>query len=442
MRLFPEGPERHPVRLEQLLDGASDGVLVLDLQGRPTWLNASAERLLGLSRRPLADGSLWAEPPPLEAPALVQACRRAAETGAPATVEQYLASRGAWIHARLSPSAQGLLVLLHDVTELVRARERAERLAEELRHSEARFRSFMMSTSVIQWLTDASGRFQADSPSWCAFTGQSNAKWRDGSGWLEAIHPEDRALASAAWKRAFESRGIYEVEYRLRRADGTYTPVLSRGVPVLAPDGSVREWVGAITDITAQRRTHQALALLAEAGVALTSSLELRQALERLVRCVVPGFAEWCALYLRNAQGAIERVACMDHDATRSLRMRTEGLNPEDGPHDPRRVVETGELEHFRPLSEQRLYGQVHGEVPRALRITFAGLRGMTVPLALNGQVLGAITFAAGKGYRPYDAEDQRLAGELAHRAAVAIEHALLFEGLRAASNPAASSPR
>jgi PAS domain S-box-containing protein len=342
-------------------------------------------------------------------------------------VEEYLAPKGVWLEARISHSPAGLLVLLRDVTELVGARERAERLAKELRHSEARFRSFLESTSVVLWVTDASGHFQSDSPSWCAFTGQSDAKWRDGSGWLEAIHPEDRALASAAWRRAFESRGVYEVEYRLRRADGAYVPVLSRGVPVLEPDGAVREWVGAITDITAQRRAHQALELLAEVGVTLTSSFELRQSLERFVRCMVPRFAEWCALYLRNAQGALERVACVDHDSKRSLRMRTEGLDPEDGPHDPRRVVETGELEHFRPLNEQYLFGQVHNEPRRALRYTFAGLRGMTVPLTLNGQVLGAITFAAGPGYRAYDSEDQRLAVELAHRAAVAIEHSLFL---------------
>ena len=427
MRPLPEGADLPPARLQQLLDAAGDGVLVLDLEGRPTWLNASAERLLGLSRQALPAGSLWAEPSPLGTLELVQACRRAAASGTPVTVKEHLAARSAWMEARISPSPAGLLVLLRDVTEGVRARERAERLAEDLRHSEARFRSFLESTSVVLWVTDASGHFQADSPSWCAFTGQSDEKWRDGSGWLEAIHPQDRALASAAWKRAFESRGVYEVEYRLRRVDGSYTPVLSRGVPVLQPDGSVREWVGAITDITAQRRAHQALELLAEAGVALTSSLELRLALERLARCAGARFAEWCALYLRTAEGALERVACVDHDGTRALRMRTEGLNPEDGPHDPRRVVETGELEHFRPLTEQFLYGQEHHAARRALRFTFAGLRGMTVPLTLNGKVLGALTFAAGKGYRPYDAEDQRLAVELAHRAAVAIEHSHLL---------------
>lgn len=427
MRPLPEGAELLPARLEQLLEAAGDGVVVLDREGRPTWLNASAERLLGLSRAALPDGSLWAEPSPLQTPELARGCRRAAEGGTPVTVKEYLAPRDAWVEARISPSPAGLLVLLRDVTEVEHALGRAERFAEDLRHKEARFRSFLESTSVVLWVTDASGHFQADSPSWCAFTGQSGEKWRDGSGWLEAIHPQDRALASAAWKRAFESRGVYEVEYRLRRVDGSYTPVLSRGVPVLEPDGTVREWVGAITDITAQRRAHQALELLAEAGVALTSSLEPRLALERLARCVVPGFAEWCAVYLRATHGALERVACVDQDTTRALRMRTEGLDPEDGPHDPRRVVETGELEHFRPLAEQFLYGQEQSAARRALRFTFAGLRGMTVPLTLNGQVLGAITFAAGRGYRPYDAEDQRLAVELAHRAAVAIEHSHLL---------------
>jgi PAS domain S-box-containing protein len=557
--MSPE-PDSAPPRLEQLLDAATDGVLALDPRGRPTWLNASAERILGLSRGELLGHVLWEGASALEGSELAQACRHAAEEGVPATVEEHLAHLGTWIEARVFPSREGLLVMLRDVTPLkqleadadrlhalvrsapvaafitrgpqhvfelnnprhrelhgrrellglparepllelegqgvlalldrayasgealvldavplrvptpdggreerlfhltceplrdaagqveglavftfevteqVRARRKAEQLAEDLRRNEERFRSLVVGTSTILWVTDPSGHTQADSPSWCAFTGQSNAKWRDGSGWLEAIHPEDRALASAAWKRAFETRGLYEVEYRLRRADGTYLPVVSRGVPVLEADGTVREWVGSITDISPQRRARQALELLSEASVALSSSLDLRQALERLARCVVPRFAEWCAVYVRDPAGAIERVACVDHHPTRALRLRMEGVLLEDSPHDPRRVLAHGEVEHFPPLSEQLLFGQELNLDRRALRFAFAGLRGMTVPLILEGQVLGAITFAAGRGYSDYDGEDQRVAGELAHRAAVAVEHARLFELARAGS--------
>ena len=50
--------------------------------------------------------------------------------------------------------------------------------------------------------------------------------------------------------RAVEAKSLYEVEHRLRAADGSYRHFWVRGVPVLAEDGSIREWVGTHTDIS------------------------------------------------------------------------------------------------------------------------------------------------------------------------------------------------
>ncbi|WP_375771357.1 ATP-binding protein [Archangium gephyra] len=140
-----------------------------------------------------------------------------------------------------------------DDTEQVRARQRTEALAANLQCSEERFRAFAEATSIVLWSADATGNVVEDSPSWRAFTGQSYEEWR-GYGWLDAIHPEDQPKAYEAWRRAYESRGFYEVEYRLRRKTGGYSDVLARGVPLFKPDGSVREWVGTVSDITERKR--------------------------------------------------------------------------------------------------------------------------------------------------------------------------------------------
>jgi PAS domain S-box-containing protein len=91
-------------------------------------------------------------------------------------------------------------------------------------------------------------------PGWCAYTGQSPAEVR-GWGWLDAVHPEDRQATASAWTRAVESGGEspYDVEYRVRGADGGYRWFKARGVPIREPDGSIREWVGACLDIDARR---------------------------------------------------------------------------------------------------------------------------------------------------------------------------------------------
>ncbi|QRK05859.1 PAS domain-containing protein [Archangium violaceum] len=107
-----------PPRLDQLLDVVTDGVLALDVQGRPTYVNTSAERLLGRSRNELLGHCLWTELSELKQTELGRACQRALAEGIPETVEEYLGTLGAWLEVRVFPTGQGLLVLLRDVTPL------------------------------------------------------------------------------------------------------------------------------------------------------------------------------------------------------------------------------------------------------------------------------------------------------------------------------------
>jgi light-regulated signal transduction histidine kinase (bacteriophytochrome) len=67
---------------------------------------------------------------------------------------------------------------------------------------------------------------------------------------LNSIHPDDRDRVAQVWQTAVETCSLYETEYRLRVAPGVYHDFLARGVPVLEPDGTLREWVGTCTDIT------------------------------------------------------------------------------------------------------------------------------------------------------------------------------------------------
>ena len=142
--------------------------------------------------------------------------------------------------------------LARDVTD----RKRAE---EALRLSEQRYRSLVEATSAIVWTLPASGLAdKSEQPSWTAFTGQTMGQFT-GWDWLDAIHPDDRPHTVQLWSAAVAARSFYQIEYRVRRRDGEYRNMLTRGVPILAGNGEIREWFGTCIDITDLKRAEDAL---------------------------------------------------------------------------------------------------------------------------------------------------------------------------------------
>jgi PAS domain S-box-containing protein len=130
--------------------------------------------------------------------------------------------------------------------------------AEDQRKSEARFRSLINATSQIVWTTNAEGQMLDDSTSWEAYTGQTVEEYK-GWGWLAAVYPGDRDRVAQVWQQAVDTKGVYEIEYRLQSAEGEYRYCWVRAVPVLAPNGSIQEWIGTCTDIHDRKQAETAL---------------------------------------------------------------------------------------------------------------------------------------------------------------------------------------
>jgi len=146
---------------------------------------------------------------------------------------------------------------LHRLRE---ARDELERHVEartrELEHSKARLEALITASAQIVWTTAADGNVVEDSPSWRAFTGQTYDEWK-GSGWLNAIHPNDRGRTIEAWRGAVERRDKYDAEYRLQHVGGGYRWTAARGVPLIDAAGNVTEWVGMNEDITGRKLSEE-----------------------------------------------------------------------------------------------------------------------------------------------------------------------------------------
>lgn len=125
-----------------------------------------------------------------------------------------------------------------------------------LRESEERYRAFVTASTemVYRMSPDWSEMRQLDGRGYLADTVEPTDDW-----WDRYIHPNDRATIREAIERAICTRSMFELEHRVIRPDGSLGWVLSRAVPMLRPDGSIREWIGAGSDVSDRHHAEDAL---------------------------------------------------------------------------------------------------------------------------------------------------------------------------------------
>lgn len=123
----------------------------------------------------------------------------------------------------------------------------------------ARLHNFAEALPHLAWTCTPEGSCDYLNQRWCDYTGIEQ-QLQIGSGWLNAVHPDDRDRLSAEWKKAVVSEQDMLVKFRIRRIDGEYRWFDTRAVPQKNEQGRVLRWLGTNTDITEIELTRQALA--------------------------------------------------------------------------------------------------------------------------------------------------------------------------------------
>ncbi|MEH1973881.1 MAG: PAS domain S-box protein [Nostoc sp.] len=136
---------------------------------------------------------------------------------------------------------------VEEISDLRCVQQERQHHEQILKQSEARYRSLVTANTQIVWVSTPDG-ICFELASWIAYTGQSLAEAENG-GWIDAVHPDDRAYTGEVWGAAVANLSMYQIEYRIRGKDGNYRYFWVWGAPVIEDDGSVREWIGTCTDI-------------------------------------------------------------------------------------------------------------------------------------------------------------------------------------------------
>ena len=132
-------------------------------------------------------------------------------------------------------------------------RQRAEAARRE---HEERFRQLIEAMPQLVWTALPDGQRDYFNTRWLQYTGLTAADAL-GDGWLRAVHPEDRSANLKRWLQAVEGGSEYQMEQRLRGADGRYRWFLSRALPLRDAQRQIVRWFGTSTDIQGMRNAEQ-----------------------------------------------------------------------------------------------------------------------------------------------------------------------------------------
>jgi PAS domain S-box-containing protein len=249
----------------------------------------------------------------------------------------------------------------------------------------------------------------------------------------KGFHSDGRPYEPEQWPlaRSLTSGEIVrDEEITILRGDGTRGTIEVDSSPVHDAEGNIVAGVVTFHDVTGRKRRDEDRRFLASASDVLASSLDYEDTLDRVAKLAVPHFADWCAVHIRNEDGAVRMLALAHVDETRvrwAEELNRIAPSDPDAPTGVPAVLRTSEPELVPEITDEMLVAaarsEEHLETLRGL-----GMRAyMCVPLVARGRTLGTVSFVSAESGRVYGTDDLVLAEELARRAALAVDNALLF---------------
>ncbi len=131
-----------------------------------------------------------------------------------------------------------------------------KRTDEVLRASEERLSALVTASSDVIYRMSADWREMGPLDG-LYFLTEAPAPTRD---WVnDNLFPEDQPDILAAIREAIRTKGVFALEHRVRRADGSEGWTVSKAVPILDARGEITEWFGAASDVTERHQTVKAL---------------------------------------------------------------------------------------------------------------------------------------------------------------------------------------
>jgi diguanylate cyclase (GGDEF)-like protein/PAS domain S-box-containing protein len=137
----------------------------------------------------------------------------------------------------------------HDIAERKQTKEALD--------ANARFFSTLAQVSPVGiFRTDAQGSCVYANERWCKITGMKQSEAL-GTGWMQAVHPDDRGKVAQAWYTSAQAHHDFIMEYRIQRPTGATRWILGEAAAERDAAGKVIGYVGTIADITQSKQAEE-----------------------------------------------------------------------------------------------------------------------------------------------------------------------------------------
>ncbi|HXW10041.1 MAG TPA: PAS domain S-box protein [Steroidobacteraceae bacterium] len=249
---------RTEARLRKFIDAAPVGFAISEPDGSILLANDALLDMVGCTREEFERGLLdWQKFTPAEYLPLDMAHMEELRRGGtpPPFEKEFLRRDGnrvsVLIVARFLPEeGERMVAYALDITE-------SKRLARELEESNSRFDTLANASPVLLWVNGGSGN-QYVNRAYVDFVGAREEELL-GDGWQKFVHPDDLNGYFAAYLEVASRGDPFDGTFRLRRHDGEWRWMQSRGQPLLDPRGAVQGYAGSSQDVTELVAAQQAL---------------------------------------------------------------------------------------------------------------------------------------------------------------------------------------
>jgi PAS domain S-box-containing protein len=258
-------------QLESVMGCIGEGFVSYDAAWRINYVNAAALRGLGMTREEMIGRTLWERFPAVAGTPVEDRVRQVMESREPVDFESFYPPLGRWFENNVYPVPDGgIVAYFRDITE----RRAAMQAVIE---SEERFRNMADNAPVMVWVTDPRGACTYLNKKWYSFTGQTPANGL-GLGWLSAVHEEDRDRSARVFLEANERHQPFQLEYRLRRHDGSYRWAIDAAAPRFDGRGEFCGYIGSVLDIHDVRESEELVGMLKAAVESANDAIIITEA--------------------------------------------------------------------------------------------------------------------------------------------------------------------